>query len=121
MKMNYIVFAVPLLALALASPSVVAQDHPDNDRHDQAQSGDRHDNGTYRRHDEWKKGSRVGNDDWGRGDKLDYRQNHLSRPPSGHEWRQIDGNYVLANPDGVIFSIRPAPRNHQKSRDEHPR
>jgi Ni/Co efflux regulator RcnB len=120
MKLKYIVFAAPMLALALTSNPVVAQDHPDQDRHDQAQSQDRHENGTYKHHDEWKKGSRVQHEDWDRGDKVDYRQNHLQRPPSGHEWRNIDGNYVLANRDGVIFSVRQAPRQHDRDHDEHP-
>ncbi len=53
-----------------------------------------------------KTGSRIQQEDWNRGDKVDYRQNYLRRPPSDHEWRQIDGNYVLANHDGVIVSIR---------------
>jgi Ni/Co efflux regulator RcnB len=111
MKLKHAIFAVPVLALALTGLPAGAQDHPDQDRHD---------NGTYRHHDEWKKGSRIQSDDWNRGDKVDYRQNHLTRPPAGHEWRQIDGNYVLANQDGVIRSVRPAPRDHQKSRDQHP-
>jgi Ni/Co efflux regulator RcnB len=51
---------------------------------------------------------------------LDYRANHLRRPAEGTEWRKIDGNHVLANQDGTIASVRPAPRNHQRSDDEHP-
>jgi Ni/Co efflux regulator RcnB len=103
-KMNKI-FALPLLAIGLASLPALAQDHPDQDH---AQSQDRHDNGTYRQHSEWKKGSRVSHDDWGRGDKVDYRANHLRQPPAGHEWRKIDGNYVLANQDGTIVETRRA-------------
>jgi len=38
----------------------------------------------------------------------DHRQNHLRRPPAGHEWRQIDGNYVMARQDGTIVSVRHA-------------
>ena len=112
-------FALPILGLALTGLPAFSQDHPDQNRHDQAQPQDRHDNGTYRHHDEWKKGSQIQQEDWNRGDKLDYRQNHLRRPPQGHEWRQIDGNYVLANRDGRIVSIQPASRDH--GHDEHPR
>jgi Ni/Co efflux regulator RcnB len=107
------VFALPILTAALTCLPTLAQDQ---DHHDQAQSQDRHDNGTYRQHDEWKSGSRIPQEDWNRGDKVDYRANHLRRPPEGHEWRQIDGNYVLAKQDGTIVSVRPAHRDH----DEHP-
>ena len=115
-KMNRFL-ALPLLAIGLASlPAAIAQDQ---DHHDQAQAQDRHDNGTYRQHSEWRKGSRISHDDWERGDKVDYRTNHLRQPPSGHEWRQIDGNYVLANQDGTIVQTRRAPR-HERMHDEHP-
>ena len=113
-------FALPILAAALTCLPALTQDHPDQDRHDQAQPQDRHDNGTYRQHNEWKKGSRMRQEDWSRGDAVDYRANHLSRPPEGHEWRQIDGNYVLADRDGTIDSVRPAPRNHERDHDQHP-
>jgi Ni/Co efflux regulator RcnB len=102
------------MAVALSGVPALAQDHPDQSQQD------RHDNETYRHHDEWKKGSQVSHDDWNRGDKVDYKQNHLRRPPEGHEWRKIDGNYVLANQDGKIANVRPAPRNHQRSPEQHP-
>lgn len=114
------VIALPILAAALTCLPTLAQDHPDQDRHDQARSQDRHDNDAYRQHDEWKTGSRIRQEDWNRGDKVDYRENHLRRPPEGNEWRRIDGNYVLANQDGTIVSVRPTPRNPQHSPDEHP-
>ena len=102
MKIFRVVFALPMLDMALASMPAIAQDHPDQDHRD---------NHTYREHQEWRSGSRIQQEDWNRGDKIDYRQNHLRRPPEGHEWRQIDGNYVLANQDGKIASVRHAPRN----------
>ncbi|MGA2727091.1 MAG: RcnB family protein [Terracidiphilus sp.] len=100
MKMIRAVFALPILAVALASVPALAQDQ------------DHHDNNTYKQHNEWKTGSKIQQEDWNKGDKVDYRQNHLRRPPSGHEWRQIDGNYVLANQDGTIVSVRKAPHDH---------
>ncbi len=100
MKMIRAAFALPILAIALASMPALAQDHQDQDHHD---------NHTYKQHHEWKAGSKIQQEDWNRGDKVDYRQNHLRRPPEGQEWRQIDGNFVLANHDGVIVSIRQAP------------
>ena len=54
------------------------------------------DHGHYVRHDEWKKGSHIRQEDWSRGEKVDYRHYHLQDPPRGYEWRQVDGNYVLA-------------------------
>ena len=116
-------FALPVLGLALTGLPAFAQEHPDQDRHDQAQSQDRHDNGTYRHHDEWKRGSRIPQEDWNRGDKVDYRANHLQRPPEGHEWRHIDGDYVLADRDGTVHTVRRAPRDNYRHRDsdEHPR
>jgi Ni/Co efflux regulator RcnB len=104
-------FALPVLALALSGLPAFAQEHADQDHHD---------NSSYRHHDDWKKGSHIRDEDWSRGDKVDYHQYHLQRPPSGHEGRRIDGNFVLANPNGVIVSVRPAPRNHERSHDEHP-
>ena len=59
-------------------------------------------------------------EDWNRGEKVDYRANQLGRPPEGHEWRRIDGNYVLANHDGTIASVRHTSRNHEPSHDQHP-
>ena len=114
------VIALPMLAAAFICLPTLAQDHPDQDRRDQGQSQVRHDNDTYRQHDEWKAGSRIRQEDWTRGDKVEYRANHLRRPPEHTEWRKIDGNYVLANQDGTVVSVRPAPRNHQRSHDEHP-
>jgi Ni/Co efflux regulator RcnB len=100
--------ALPLLGLALTSLPAFTQDQ------------DRHDNSAYKHHDEWKKGAQISKDDWNRGDKVEYQANHLKKPPEGHEWRKIDGNYVLAKDDGTIASVRPAPRNHQRSPDQHP-
>jgi Ni/Co efflux regulator RcnB len=103
MKTLRAVFALPVLALALSSMPGLAQDHKDQDHRD---------NHTYKQHSEWKSGNKIPQDDWNRGDKVDYRQNHLRRPPEGHEWRQIDGNYVMANQDGVVVSVRRAPHSN---------
>jgi Ni/Co efflux regulator RcnB len=83
MKLIRAAFALSILAMALASMPAVAQDHQDNH--------------TYKQHQEWKKGAPIKHEDWDRGDKVDYHQNHLSVPPRGYEWRMVDGNYVLAN------------------------
>ncbi len=103
MKTIRAVFALPILAMALASMPGLSQDH-------QAQG--QRDNHTYKQHSEWKAGAKIQQDDWNRGDKVDYQKNHLRRPPAGNEWRQIEGNFVLANQDGVIVSVRRAPHGN---------
>ena len=80
------------LAIAFSSCAAFAQDH--------------HDNAQYTRHDEWHKGARINQNDWNRGDQVDYRQAHLHAPPSGYEYRRVDGNYVMAAvATGVIASL----------------
>ncbi|HEX3364003.1 RcnB family protein [Phenylobacterium sp.] len=60
----------------------------------------------YVRHDEWKHGYQMRHEDWDRGARLDWRAHHLRHPPRGYEWREVDGNYVLAAAaTGVIASL----------------
>jgi Ni/Co efflux regulator RcnB len=57
-------------------------------------------------HHGWKKGGRIAAADWGRGQTVDYHAHHLRQPPRGYEWRQVDGNYVLAAvATGLIASV----------------
>ena len=72
----------------------------------QLAAADPRDNHHFVRHDEWKKGAKIHDEDWQRGERVDYRQSHLRAPPHGYEWRMIDGNYVLAAvATGVIASV----------------
>jgi Ni/Co efflux regulator RcnB len=65
-----------------------------------------HDNHHYVRHEEWKKGAKMRDEDWKRGEHVDYHASHLRAPPRGYEWRQVDGNFVLAAvATGVIASV----------------
>lgn len=101
--MNTIRKAFALCALAgIVSTGVgYAQDH-----HDDRDRNRDHDNHHYVHHDEWKKGYHMRHEDWDRGERVDYRQYHLHRPPHGYEWRVVDGNYVLAAvATGVIASV----------------
>jgi Ni/Co efflux regulator RcnB len=67
---------------------------------------DHHDNHHYVRHDEWKKGAALHKEDWERGEKVDYHQHHLRNPPRGYEWREVDGNFVLAAvATGVVATV----------------
>ena len=82
----------------MATSASAAFAQPDRD-HGQQQS-------EFKRHDEWRKGAQIQKEDWNRGQPVDYRAHHLRRPPHGHEWREVDGNYVLAAAaTGVIASV----------------
>lgn len=89
--------ALSTLSVFLSSGLAFAQDHRD-DNHG-------HDQNHYVRHDDWRRGGHISKDDWNRGRAIDYRQYHLNAPPRGYEWREVDGNYVLAAvATGVIAS-----------------
>ena len=85
MKNVHTVLALAILSTSLMGGIALAQDQ------------DHHDNHTYVEHKEWKKGAPIKHEDWDRGEKVDYHNNHLSAPPRGYEWRTVDGQYVLAN------------------------
>lgn len=94
--------ALSTLSAVLFTGVAIAQDdhHDDRDNHDR----DAH-HQTYVKHDEWKKGYHMRDEDWKRGEVVDYRTYHLKAPPRGYEWREVDGNYVLAAvATGVIAS-----------------
>ena len=75
--------------------------------------GDHHDNHQYVKHDEWKKGYHMKDEDWHRGEAVDYHAHHLKAPPRGYEWREVDGNYVLAAAaTGIIASVIAASAAH---------
>ena len=87
--------AYALLAVMLAGPSTVLY----------AQHDDHHENHPYVHHDEWKKGYHMKQEDWNRGERIDYHTYHLNAPPRGYEWREVDGNYVMAAvATGIIAS-----------------
>ncbi len=82
------------------------------DRHDDRDHRDEH-HQQYVRHEEWKRGEHIRHEDWDRGERVDYRHYHLRRPPRGYEWREVDGNYVLAAvATGVIASVIAAEAAH---------
>ena len=98
--------ALCTLAMTLTGGMAFAQDHRDD-------HPDQRDNHHYVHHDEWKKGARMNHDDWNRGERVDYRQYHLHAPPSGYEWREVDGNYVMAAvATGLIASVVAASAAH---------
>jgi Ni/Co efflux regulator RcnB len=93
------ILAVSVLS-ALCSGVMLAQDH-----HEEQQQ--------YVHHDDWKKGQKMQDEDWKRGSQVDYKAHHLKAPPSGYEWRQVDGNYVeAAVATGLIASVIVASAAH---------
>ena len=93
--------ALATMAAVLSPGLVIAQDHD----HDRDRGREHHDH-PYVRHDDWRRGQHLRHEDWDRGERIDYRYYHLRRPPSGYEWREVDGNYVLAAvATGVIASV----------------
>ena len=89
MKTRYIASLVLAMTVSAATVQVFADDHPG-----------------YVHHKEWHKGAKIHDEDWKRGEHVDYKQHHLRAPPHGYEWRQVDGNYVLAAvATGVIASV----------------
>jgi Ni/Co efflux regulator RcnB len=54
----------------------------------------------------WRAGQRMGYNDWSHGQRVDWRTRHLRTPPRGYEWREVNGQYVLAAvATGLIASI----------------
>ncbi len=54
----------------------------------------------------WKRGQRMGYNDWSSAPPVDYRAHHLRQPPRGYEWRESNGQYILAAvATGLIASI----------------
>jgi Ni/Co efflux regulator RcnB len=100
--------AYSTMAAMLSGCAVFAQDHHDD--HDRDHRDNHH---RYVEHREWRRGYHMRHEDWDRGERVDYRHYHLRRPPRGYEWREVDGNYVLAAvATGVIATIIAANAAH---------
>ena len=98
-----------LAALAVAIPAISMADPQDRDyEHDRASWQHDHpdwDHPGYR-HDayrgvgpdhQWHHGDRIPREYWGpRYVVTDWRGHHLSEPPRGYHWVQVNGDYVLA-------------------------
>jgi Ni/Co efflux regulator RcnB len=67
---------------------------------------DDHQQNQYVQHKDWKRGYHMNHDDWDRGQRVDdWHTHHLTAPRDGYEWRQIDGNYVMADRNGVVSTV----------------
>ena len=114
-------FVCALTATALAgSITSAAFAQPDRrdgqDRGQQGQydnHGNRDDRGEHRSWGQdrggdysYRRGQRMGYNDWHNAPVVDYRQRHLRRPRAGYEWREHNGKYVLvAIATGLIASV----------------
>ncbi|MCP5412658.1 MAG: RcnB family protein [Alphaproteobacteria bacterium] len=47
-------------------------------------------------HAKWHRWGHIDRSDWNRGSRVDWQRHHLDRPRNGYEWREVDGNFVLA-------------------------
>jgi Ni/Co efflux regulator RcnB len=111
-------FIFSTLAVTLTGGTVFAQ-HYDNRRDDhrnnrQDNRRDNHyDNHRYVHHQNWRRGARMDRNDWNRGQRIDYRRYRLNAPRRGYEWREVDGNYVMAAiATGLIASVIVASTAH---------
>lgn len=100
------VLSSALLVAFCATPLLATAQHDDHaQRDDHAQH--------YVHHPEWKRGYHMQPDNWNRGTRIDYRTYHLRQPPAGYEWREVDGNFVMAAvATGVIASVIAASAAH---------
>lgn len=100
------IFVFSTLALTLTGGPLFAQ-HYDN------RSNNRGGNHGYVHHQNWRRGARMDRNDWNRGQRIDYRRYHLSAPRRGYEWREVDGNYVMAAvATGLIATVIAASAAH---------
>jgi len=89
------ILAIAAVTLAVAAGSAGAQ--PMDHSHWAADQGANH---------HWARGERMGYNDWSGAQTVDYRQHHLRAPPRGYEWRESNGQFVMAAvATGVVASI----------------
>lgn len=90
------ILAIAAAALAISSVGSVSAQSYDH-------SGWGHDQGANHH---WNSGERMGYNDWQGAQTVDYRRHHLRQPPRGYEWRESNGQFILAAvATGVIASI----------------
>jgi Ni/Co efflux regulator RcnB len=103
--MKALIAAVSAAALITAAAGSAYAQHDDHqDSHGGGHPGWGQDHGADGHH--WNQGERMGYNDWNNAPRVDYRQHHLNAPPPGYEWRESNGQYVLAAvATGLIASI----------------
>jgi Ni/Co efflux regulator RcnB len=96
MKRMLTTTAAALIALTSLSGVALAQPGPHGPHG--PSSYDRHDDhrGPPPSHRAWRKGDRIERNQWRRYQSVDWRRHHLRAPPRGYEWREVNGQYVMA-------------------------
>jgi Ni/Co efflux regulator RcnB len=57
----------------------------------------------------WRPGEQIGADAWSDAQPVDYRRHHLRQPQRGYEWRESNGQFLLANvATGLIAATAPS-------------
>lgn len=102
--MKRLLTAAIALSLLTGTAAMAQPDHRD-DRGAQGQGRDDH--GQQQQHHNWSRGQRLPQTYYSdRSHYVDYRANHLRRPPHGYQWVQADDNYALvALTTGLIASV----------------
>ncbi len=118
-KMLIGALALSLVAATAASAQPYSygqynQYRAERDAHQRGNGHDRGDRGAHRgwgqeygaSQHQWRRGQRMGYNDWRGAQRVDYRRHHLRHPPQGYEWRESNGQYILgAIATGLIASI----------------
>jgi hypothetical protein len=103
--MKTLILAVAVSALVAGSVSA-APDYRSQPGYRQGPSAHPGWGQNYRGGHKWRSGERIGYDDWADAAPVNYRRHHLRQPPRGYEWRESNGQYVLAAvATGLIASI----------------
>jgi Ni/Co efflux regulator RcnB len=103
MKAIILALAASTLIAGAAGSVNAAPDHRDDAHPEASHAGWGRDQGANHH---WNQGERMGQNDWNNAQPVDYRAHHLRAPPRGYEWRQSNGQYVLAAvATGIIASI----------------
>lgn len=99
--------AVSALSLVMLPSTSLAENHRGHHGRDRAHQNHQHGRSRHDvRHGDRTRGHRISHDDWARGRRIDYRRHRLRRPRRGYEWREVNGEYVLAAvTTGLISSI----------------
>ncbi len=105
--MKHILLAASALSLLVGAGAAAAQ--PGHDRGPPGHMAPGHmgpgPGGPGGMHHDWRRGGRIDAGDWRRGRVVsNYSRYHLRRPPRGYQWRDVDGNYVLAAVAGGVIA-----------------
>jgi Ni/Co efflux regulator RcnB len=106
--MKRLLTAAMALSLLTGTAALAQPDHRDDRGGRQQGREDRGgDQGQQQPHHNWSRGQRLPSTYYAdRSHYVDYRANHLRRPPHGYQWVQADDNFALvALTTGLIASI----------------